>query len=304
MSDIIQADIIQAQVITSYGSHGVVRTENGELLECRYRRQLGRPLCGDNILIKADYQVKQASLEKILPRHSCFYRGDARQRKHAVAANLDQIVIVVCPYPSPPSHLLDRYLVAVENLNLKALLVFNKTDLKATQPEISERMQIQFDYLHSLGYPVIQTSCKSPAGADSLEAALNDKCSILVGQSGVGKSSLINTIFPGRELQTRTISNATQKGKHTTTATTLYFLPESGQIIDSPGVWEFGLWSMSARELQQGFIEFEQWAADCKFSNCLHTHEPDCGVKDALDAGILPKSRYLAYTQALSMFSE
>ncbi|MCF6225515.1 MAG: ribosome small subunit-dependent GTPase A [Xanthomonadales bacterium] len=298
------SEIIQAQVITSYGSHGVVRTEAGDLLECRYRRQLGRPLCGDNILIKADYQVKQASLEKILPRHSCFYRGDARLRKHAVAANLDQVVIVVCPYPSPPSHLLDRYLVAVENLNLKALLVFNKTDLKNDHPEISERMQIQFDYLNSLGYPVIQTSCKSPAGANSLEAALNNKCSILVGQSGVGKSSLINTIFPERELQTRTISNATQKGKHTTTATTLYYLPESGQIIDSPGVWEFGLWTMPAHQLEQGFIEFSQWSGNCRFSNCLHTHEPDCGVKAAVETGELPAARYQAYTQALDMFTE
>lgn len=296
--------MISAQVITSYGSHGVVRTDDGTLLECRYRRKLGRPLCGDNILVKPDYPVKQASLEKILPRHSCFYRGDARLRKHAVAANLDQIVIVVCPYPEPPFHLLDRYLVAVENLGLKALLIFNKTDLKPNHPKVSKRMETQFEYLHSLGYPTLETSCKSDQGTIALESALINKCSILVGQSGVGKSSLINTIFPDRELQTRAVSNATQKGRHTTTATTLYYLPNGGQIIDSPGVWEFGLWTMPATELERGFIEFSQWSQDCKFSNCLHTHEPDCGVKAALEAGILPESRYRAYTQALGMFSE
>jgi len=298
------SDIINAQVITSYGSHGVVRTKDGTLLECRYRRKLGRPLCGDNILVIPDYPVKQASLEKIIPRHSCFYRGDARLRKHAVAANLDQVVIVVCPYPEPPFHLLDRYLVAVENLGLEALLIFNKVDLKTDHPKVSARMETQFEYLHSLGYPILETSCKSGLGTRELEMALTNKCSILVGQSGVGKSSLINTIFPGRELQTRAVSHATQKGKHTTTATTLYFLPKGGQIIDSPGVWEFGLWTMPAAELMHGFIEFNQWSHDCKFSNCLHTHEPDCGVKNALEAGKLPETRYRAYTQALDMFSE
>ncbi len=298
------SDIISAQVITSYGSHGVVRTEDETLLECRYRRKLGRPLCGDNILVKPDYPVRQASLEKILPRHSCFYRGDARLRKHAVAANLDQIVIVVCPYPEPPFHLLDRYLVAVENLNLEALLIFNKADLKADYPKVSKRMDTQFEYLHSLGYPILETSCKSGLGTTELESALLNKCSILVGQSGVGKSSLINTIFPERELQTRAVSNATQKGRHTTTATTLYFLPRGGQIIDSPGVWEFGLWTMPAAELAHGFIEFNRWSQDCKFTNCLHTHEPDCGVKAALMEGKLPEPRYKAYAQALDMFSE
>ena len=298
------SELIKAQVVTSYGSHGVVRTEDKTLLECRYRRRLGRPLCGDHILTIPDYAVNQASLEKILPRHSCFYRGDARLRKHAVAANLDQVVIVVCPYPEPPFHLLDRYLVAVENLNLEALLIFNKADLMAAHPKVSERMQTQFDYLHSLGYPVLETSCKSNTGTDELKQALHNKCSILVGQSGVGKSSLVNTIFPERELQTRAVSNATQKGTHTTTATTLYYLPEGGQIIDSPGVWEFGLWKMPAIELEQGFIEFRQWSPECRFSNCLHTHEPDCGVKNALAAGKLPEPRYKAYAQALNMFSE
>lgn len=298
------SDIINAQVITSYGSHGVVRTEDGTLLECRYRRKLGRPLCGDNIQVNPDYNVNQASLEKIIPRHSCFYRGDARLHKHAVAANLDQIVIVVCTYPEPPFHLLDRYLIAVENLNLEALLIFNKADLKAEHPTVSKRMETQFEYLHSLGYPILETSCQSGLGTKQLELALMNKCSILVGQSGVGKSSLVNAIFPERELQTRAVSKATQKGTHTTTATTLYYLPKGGQIIDSPGVWEFGLWTMPATELEQGFIEFSQWSQDCKFSNCLHTHEPICGVKAALEAGKLPEARYKAYAQALSMFSE
>ena len=126
---------------------------------------------------------------------------------------------------------------------------------------------------------------------------------VLVGQSGVGKSSLVNTIFPERELQTRAVSEATQKGTHTTTTTTLYFLPQSGQIIDSPGVWEFGLWKMPATELEQGFKEFNQWSQNCHFANCMHTHEPGCAVKAAIESGDLPELRYKAYTQAMAMFT-
>lgn len=297
------AELIAAKVITSYGSHGVVRTESGVLLECRYRRKIGRPFCGDNILIKANYAASEASLEKILPRKSSFYRGDARLHKHAVAANLDQIVVVVSPWPEPPVHLIDRYLVAVEYLQLDALLVLNKADLFDKYPSATTQLQKQLEYMQSLGYRALETACNGTPGTDQLELALKDKCSILVGLSGVGKSSLINSIMPDKEIQTKAVSEATRKGTHTTTATTLYYLPDGGEIIDSPGVWEFGLWEMPGVEIERGFVEFDELRNNCRFTNCLHSHEPACAVKQAVDEGLLPVSRHESYLQMLELFS-
>ncbi len=295
-------DLINAQVITSYGAHGVVRTDEGVLLECRYRRKIGRPLCGDRLLIKANYAAAEASLEKILPRTSSFYRGDARLNKHAVAANLEQIIIVVSPWPEPPIHLIDRYLVAVEYLQLEALLVLNKADLFSQYQAASEQLQTSIKYLESIGYPALEAYCKNPGGTGQLEQALTNKCSILVGLSGVGKSSLINSILPDKDIQTRAVSAATRKGTHTTTATTLYSLPVGGEIIDSPGVWEFGLWQMPGADIERGFIDFNELRTSCKFANCLHSHEPSCAVKQAVANAHLPESRYNSYLQMLELF--
>jgi ribosome biogenesis GTPase len=178
----------------------------------------------------------------ILPRRNVFMRADTRQRKQIIAANLDQVLVVVAPRPEPSRDLVERYLVAVHSLGIEPVIVLNKVELMAVTT-ISEGSPLaHLDDYRKLGYQVLQTSCKTQPGLNGLESVLQGRTSILVGQSGVGKSSLANGLIPDLELQTGELSRVTGKGTHTTTTTIMYSLPGGGRLIDSPGVWEYGLW--------------------------------------------------------------
>jgi ribosome biogenesis GTPase len=150
-----------------------------------------------------------------------------------------------------------------------------------------------------LGYTVIRTSCKKEPGTDALKPVLKDRTSIFVGQSGVGKSSLINRLIPDLDIQTGALSHATGKGTHTTTSTMLYRFSEGGYLIDSPGVWEYGIWKLDEQELVHGFVEFRRWLGGCRFNNCRHVTEPDCAIKRAVDDGHIREWRYRSYLRLL-----
>jgi len=248
-------------------------------------------------------RADEASLvvEAVLPRRNYFVRTDERQRRNIIAANLDQVLIVVATRPLPSRDLMERYLLAVHSLGIEPLIVYNKTDLELAPDEKANGVQVLAhmpDY-EALGYTVIRTSCKTAPGISGLQDVLKDKTSILVGQSGVGKSSLINQLIPDLQIQTGELSNATGKGTHTTTSTMLYQLSEGGYLIDSPGVWEYGIWKFEDIELAAGFVEFEPWLGQCRFNDCLHASEPDCAIKQAVADGFIREWRFQSYLRLL-----
>lgn len=286
--------------MVSYGSQGVVMLPDGERKPCKFRRKVGRPYCGDHVMVA---RADEASLvvESILPRNNYFVRTDDRQRKHVIAANLDNVLIVVAPSPLPSLDLLERYLLAVHSLGIKPLIVYNKSELEVPADESASGAQVLAhmpDY-EALGYTVIRTSCKTAPGITALLPVLKDRISILVGQSGVGKSSLINRMIPNLQIQTGALSSATGKGTHTTTSTKLYQLNGGGYLIDSPGVWEYGIWKLANHELAAGFIEFEPWLGQCRFNDCLHASEPSCAIKQAVADGFIRDWRYRSYLRLL-----
>lgn len=290
----------EALVLVSYGSQGVVLLASGERKRCKFRRQVGRPYCGDRVMVA---RADDASLvvEDVLPRKNCFVRADERQRRNIIAANLDQVIIVVATRPLPSRDLMERYLLAVHSLGIEPLIVYNKTDLELAPDETAKGVQVlghMPDY-EALGYTVIRTSCKTAPGITGLQAELKDRTSILVGQSGVGKSSLINQLLPDMQIQTGELSSATGKGTHTTTSTIMYQLTEGGFLIDSPGVWEYGIWKLENHELAAGFIEFEPWLGRCRFNNCLHVSEPDCAIKQAVADGLIRDWRFQSYLRLM-----
>jgi len=285
-------------VRVSHGSHGVVELPNGERLDCLFRRSVGRPLCGDRVEIgRAENQA--AVVTAIEPRRNEFVRAGSRGKKQAIAANLDQVLIVVAPVPEPSRDLLERYLVAVHSLAIRPVIVLNKAERMGAARLAPDSPLLRLDEYRELGYPVFATSCKGAPGIDAIAPALKAQTSILVGQSGVGKSSLANALLPDLELQTGALSRVTGKGTHTTTTTIMYTLPCDGRLIDSPGVWEYGLWTMTQQELAAGFPDFHAFQGQCRFNDCRHAGEPGCAINAAVDAGAIRKWRYLAYRRLL-----
>jgi ribosome biogenesis GTPase len=238
-------------------------------------------------------------VNEILPRKNSFVRGLRNGSKQLLAANLDQVLIVIAPEPAPSKDLLERYLVAVHSLEIAPVIVVNKCELLPPDPDKAKTPFSRLDAYQELGYTVLRTSCKAEPGLQGLPAVLDGKTSILVGQSGVGKSSLVNQLVPDLELQTQALSHSTGKGKHTTTSTMMYQLPTGGRLIDSPGVWEYGLWEMETSELQYGFPEFEKAQTNCRFNNCKHLTEPGCSLTAAVTAGLIPQWRLDSYRRLL-----
>lgn len=285
------------RVLVSYGNQGVIETGSGESVDCRYKRSVGRPYCGDRVMIAGgigDYRV-----EEILPRINVFARADHRGRKQVIAANLEQVLIVIAPEPAPSRDLVERYLVAAHSLEIQPILVVNKVEL-LNPDSLDDGSPLQrMPAYRELGYEVIETSCKTAPGTDALVPALRSKTSILAGQSGVGKSSLVNRLIPDLDIQTGALSRVTGKGTHTTTTTIMYELPGGGHLLDSPGVWEYGLWTLEPEELADGFIEFRPFIGHCKFNNCRHASEPGCAVQQAVEDGDIPDWRYQSYLRLL-----
>ncbi len=238
-------------------------------------------------------------LTGIQDRVNEFARANSRLQKQVIAANLDQVLIVIAMEPAPSTDLVERYLVAVHSMGIEPVIVLNKSELPASLPADTGNPLNRLDDYRGLGYEVLYTSCKDSPGTDSLVPVLQEKTSILVGQSGVGKSSLVNALLPDLDLQTGALSRVTGKGTHTTTTTIMYSLACSGRLIDSPGVWEYGLWEMSQRELADGFIEFRPFAGQCRFNDCRHSGEPGCAIREAAEQDLILKWRYESYLRLL-----
>ncbi len=247
-----------------------------------------KPLCGDYVELSVDNGNHR--IGKILPRDNVFSRADSKGSKQHLAANIDQILIIMAVHPAPTRDIINRYLVAAELNYIKPIVVFNKIDLNP-----SFFIPIANSY-RQLGYQVFTTSIRDQDTVTPLIKELEHKTTLVAGQSGVGKSSLVNILFPGLDLKTGELAKKTGKGAHTTSVTKLHYDSPSGAfLIDSPGVWEYGLWILSPIEIAAGFREFQDYLGQCKFSDCSHSHEPGCAIVQAVTAGKIKENRYQSY---------
>ncbi len=277
-------------IIAHYGRQlevqGIDGEHAGQIWRCHLRSNLEALVTGDLIIWQADSTNQIGVVSALLPRSSLLTRPDPYQKIKPVAANVSLILIVFAPLPTPSTGLIDRYLVACETVGIPALLVLNKSDLLDTETGANLRALLQ-EY-QTLGYDSIEVSCLGDLSA--LRAHIGTKNVAFVGQSGVGKSSLINVLLPQAMQRVNIISDNSQLGQHTTTTTRLFPLTNGGALIDSPGIREFGLWHLNESQIQQGFIEFRELYGTCRFRNCQHQTEPDCAIKQAAAEGkILPR---------------
>lgn len=285
-------------VITRHGQNLLIEDRlSGKNIHAMVRRSVGDLVCGDHVVWQytADDEGVITERER---RQSTLSRRDYSGREKPLAANLTQLIVVIAPLPEPTGYLLDQYLVAAELMDIKALIVINKADL--LDADEKEAFLDRFRYYSEINYPLIYTSTKDVPGTDELRRHLSDEVNILVGQSGVGKSSLINDMIPDLDLRIGKLSQATDLGKHTTSSTSLYHLPQGGDIIDSPGVRSFRLGSYTKEELESGFPEFRPYLGKCRFNNCSHTAEPDCAIIENLNKGKITSQRLDAYHQLLT----
>jgi ribosome biogenesis GTPase len=206
---------------------------------------------------------------------------------------VDRIAIVIAPEPEPFANLIDRYLVAAEALGIQPMLLLNKSDL--LQARNRPALETLLDRYRAIGYPVLTVAATGESGLEPLEAALRDRTSVLVGQSGVGKSSLIAALLPGADLRIGSLSTAAAKGRHTTTTARLFHLRGGGDLIDSPGIREFGLGHIERAGIESGFVEFRPWLGRCRFRDCSHEHEPDCALREALAQGHIDPARMASF---------
>ncbi len=307
-----EAQSFSGLVIARHGAHVTVEDESGQLQECVTRKKGEPVVCGDRVLwtpASSGYCV----IEKLLPRHSLLSRPDQRGRLKPVCANVDQLVIVNA-LPSQQEQdgvhgerlinldLLDCYLVAAELIAARAVILVNKIDL-ATQTA-REALAEALACYERMDYPVLFTSTTDNTGIAALKEQLSRHTSVLVGESGAGKSSLIQTLLPDLEIRIGAISAASGKGRHTTTTTTLYHLSGGGDLIDSPGVRDFSLWHIEAADLAQGFRDFRPWLGQCRFRNCRHSGEAGCAIATAVKRGEICPRRLESYRAILASLAQ
>lgn len=270
------------QVVAAFGRHFDVETAEG-IVSCVTRGKKGGIACGDRLQIEMTGSA-QGVIKSIDPRTSLLFRSDEFKEK-IIAANVTQIIVVVAAEPAFYEDLVSRCLIAAEADSLKIVIVLNKCDLEQATRAALAQLQLYRD----LGYPLVSLSAKQDISP--LRPYLQGETSVLVGQSGMGKSSIINALLPAAQAHTREISQALNSGKHTTTHARLYHLDGDSNIIDSPGLQEFGLSHVNEMDIAHAFVEFRPYLGHCRFSNCRHLVEPGCAVLEAATAGKIDRRR-------------
>lgn len=278
----------QGLVVASYGKRYGVELDDGIQVSCVTRGKKNDLACGDRVEVKMT-DTHEGVVEKLHSRSSLLFRSNAYKTK-TLASNVTQVIIVLATTPSFYEALLNRCLIAAEAAKIKALIVLNKCDLA----DNTEAMKLLSIY-QNLGYQVQPLSAKNDIAP--LKQWLKNQTSVLVGQSGMGKSTIVNALLPNSAVRTQEVSTVLDSGKHTTTAAHLYHLDSDSDLIDSPGLQEFGLNHLNIEELEHAFIEFRPFLGKCRFNNCKHLHEPDCAVISAVESGKVSPVRLAFYQE-------
>ncbi|MDR0807350.1 MAG: small ribosomal subunit biogenesis GTPase RsgA [Enterobacteriaceae bacterium] len=292
-------------VISRFGKHADVEAADGSQQRCNIRRTITSLVTGDHVVWRAPVNDHtKGIIEAVHERKSVLTRPDFYDGIKPIAANIDQIIIVSAILPELSLNIIDRYLVACETLSVPPIIALNKVDLldEDGREFINQTMQIY----QNIGYTVLQVSSYSGEGMAELKNHLDNHISIFAGQSGVGKSSLLNALLPENavKIDVGEVSDNSGLGQHTTTASRLYHLPDGGDIIDSPGVREFGLWHLEPEQVTEGYIEFRDYLGHCKFRDCKHIDDPGCAIRAAVEQGKIAEERYDNYLKILDSMAE
>ncbi|MET0379000.1 MAG: small ribosomal subunit biogenesis GTPase RsgA [Spongiibacteraceae bacterium] len=296
----------------------------GQTFRCHLRTNLAALVTGDRVVwsqqINAEGNSRRGIIVACHPRHSLLARPDSHSgQPKPVAANIDRLAIVIAPEPQPFANLIDRYIVAAENADIVPFIVLNKHDLltAASLQEKREAIDALLGEYRAIGYTVVIASAHTSDGLDALKQQIHGHTCAFVGQSGVGKSSLLSTLLPGVEIRVGALSEAESKGRHTTTTARLFHLPLSSaeiaalehaelqgcDLIDSPGIREFGLDHLNRTEVERGFIELRDWLGRCRFRDCRHQQEPGCALTEAAASGAISADRLRSFRAILATAS-
>lgn len=283
-------------VIALFGANAEVEDETGTIFRCHLRKNAEPIVTGDQVLWQLEHDNMGVILEP-LTRESLLFRPEGTKKNKLIAANIDAIIIVTAPPPIFSEYMIDRYLVATTQLNIPSLILLNKIDLLTDETKVALLKQLSI--YEKLGYEVILSSIYTSDGLEKLDKFLQNKTGVLVGSSGVGKSSIIAALTKNSDVRIGATSDA-GLGKHTTTSTRLYHLLHGGNLIDSPGVREFGLWHLDKNQIAECFLEFHPFLGQCKFRNCIHQSEPGCKIREAVNNNQISSSRFASYEKILA----
>jgi ribosome biogenesis GTPase len=276
------------RIMVRHGANLAVEDDHGHLHHCVSRRNIGQPVCGDRVVWQTTGDGTGV-VTALLPRATVLSRPDYAGRDKPLAANVTLMIIVVAPRPAPTGYLIDQYLVTAELIGVDALILCNKMDLLDAAG--SQGFLADLAHYADIGYALLPLSVKQDPRVRTLLDRLAGETAILLGQSGVGKSSLVKALLPDQDIQIGRLSQATGLGRHTTSASTCYRLGEGGYLIDSPGVRSFRLGTLERDALERGFREFAPYLGRCRFADCRHLQEPDCALREAAAAGAIAAQR-------------